>query len=117
MTKAFWILKQSNTCTRGPLSGVNSKSTYMAFVMQGLDLFLSVTHGLNEDLGRLRGREGEVECIISEAECESVVHVLWKCPAYTHVRSSCREGFRVKLKELIGDSFEQLSDIDKTLYR
>ena len=36
-----------------------------------------------------------------------VVHVLWECPAY----SSCREGFRAKFKELIGDSFEQLSDI------
>ena len=32
-----------------------------------------------------------------------------ECPAY----SSCREGFRVKVKELIGDSF---SDIDKTVY-
>ena len=30
--------------------------------------------------------------------------------------SSCREGFRTKFKELIGDSFEQLSDIDKTAY-
>ena len=38
--------------------------------------------------------------------------MLWECPAY----SSCREGFRAKLKELIGDSFEQLSDIDKTGY-
>ena len=34
--------------------------------------------------------------------------MLWECPAY----SSCREAFKVK--ELIGDSFEQLSDIDKT---
>ena len=30
--------------------------------------------------------------------------------------STCREGFRAKFKELIGDSFEQLSDIDKTAY-
>ena len=45
--------------------------------------------------------------------CESVVHVLWECPAY----SSCREDFRAKFKELISDSFEQLSDIiDKTAY-
>ena len=41
----------------------------------------------------------------------SVVHVLWECPA-----SSCRESFREKFNELIGDSFEQLSDIDKTAY-
>ena len=32
--------------------------------------------------------------------------MLWECPAY----SSCREGFRAKFKELIGDSFEQLND-------
>ena len=38
--------------------------------------------------------------------------MLWECPAY----SSCREGFRAKVKELIGDSFEQLSDIYKTAY-
>ena len=33
-----------------------------------------------------------------------------ECPAY----GSCREGFRTK--DLIGDSFKQLSDIDKTVY-
>ena len=74
--------------------------------------FRSGTHGLNEELGRHRGREGKVECSICGAECESVVHVLWECPAY----SSCREGFKATFKELIGDSFEQLSDIDKTAY-
>ena len=46
------------------------------------------------------------------AEYESVVHVLWECPAY----SSCREAFKAKVKELIGDSFELLSDLDKTAY-
>ena len=30
--------------------------------------------------------------------------------------SSCREGFRAKFKELIGDSFEHRSDIDKKAY-
>ena len=68
------------------------------------------THGLNEELGRHRGREGKVECSICVAECGSVVHVLWECPAY----SSCREGFRAKFKELIGDSFEQLSDTESS---
>ena len=84
----------------------------MAFSDPGTRLlfkFKSGMHGLNEELGRHRGREGKVEC---GAGCESVVHVLWECPAY----SWCREGFRAKFKELIGDSFEQLSDIDKTAY-
>ena len=38
--------------------------------------FRSGTQGLNEKLGRHRGREGKVECSICGAECESVVHVL-----------------------------------------
>ena len=71
--------------------------------------FRSGTHGLNEELGTHRGREGKVEC---RAECECVVHVLWECPAY----SLCREASKAKFKELVGDSFEQLSDIDKTAY-
>ena len=33
------------------------------------------------------------------------------CGSVQH-NSSCREGFRAKVKELIGDRFEQLSDID-----
>ena len=62
---------------------------------------------MNEELGRHRGREGREECSICGAECESVVHVLWECPAYTCTCSSCREGFRAKFKELIGDRFVQ----------
>ena len=43
--------------------------------------FRSGTHGLNEELSRHRGREGKVEWSICGAECESVVRVLWECPA------------------------------------
>ena len=61
MRGSFWILKQIYICTRGLLSRVSSKSTYMAFVMQGLDLCLSLDQarmvkGLNEELGRHRSR-------------------------------------------------------------
>ena len=35
--------------------------------------FRSGTHGLNEELGRHRGREGKSECVLCGAECESVV--------------------------------------------
>ena len=44
--------------------------------------FRSGTHGLNEELGRHRGREGRKECLLCDAECESVSHVLWDCPPY-----------------------------------
>ena len=30
-------------------------------------------------------REGRKECSLCDAECESVSHVLWDCPAYTVV--------------------------------
>ena len=41
--------------------------------------FRSGTHGLNEELGRHRGRE---ECELCGNECEIVSHVLWECSAY-----------------------------------
>ena len=41
---------------------------------------------LNEELGRHRGREGKVECTVCGAECESVMHVLLECPAYSNCR-------------------------------
>ena len=47
-------------------------------------------HGLNEELSRHRGRDGKLECTLCGAECESVVHVLWECTAYS---SSSRASF------------------------
>ena len=41
------------------------------------------THGLNEELGRHRGREGNTECSLCGDECENVSHVLWECSAYS----------------------------------
>ena len=73
--------------------------------------FRSGTHGLNEELGR----EGKLECTLCGAECESVVHVLWECTAY----SSSRASFTAKLQELLGDSyadFDLLSNVEKTSY-
>ena len=72
-------------------------------------------YGLNEELGRHRGREGKSECILCAAEGESVVHVLWECSAY----SSSRASFMVKFGELLGDryaDFEELNSIEKTSY-
>ena len=43
----------------------------------GSRLFRSGTHGLNEELGRHRGREGMKECDFCGNVCESVSHVLW----------------------------------------
>jgi len=33
----------------------------------------SGAHGLNEELGRYRGKNGKTECTLCDAECESVV--------------------------------------------
>ena len=46
-------------------------------------------------------------------ECDSVVHVLWECSAF----SICQDNFREELKELLGDrykDFDQLSNTDIT---
>ena len=49
--------------------------------MLEVDFYLSLgrvyTHGLNEELGRHRGRE----CSLCGDECENVSHVLWECSA------------------------------------
>ena len=56
------------------------------------------THGLNEELGRHRGRNGKTECTLCDAECESVVHVLWDCPVY----KGSRDALMAKLKNMLG---------------
>ena len=42
--------------------------------------FRTGTNGLNEELGRHRGKNGDRQCKLCGDECESVVHVLWECP-------------------------------------
>ena len=51
-------------------------------------------------------------CALCGAKCESVVHVLWECSAY----SSIRVVFLEKLRELLGDryvNFNKLNSIKK----
>ena len=88
------------------LHGVSDAGTRLLFK------FRSGTHGLNEELGRHRGREGKSACTLCGAECESVVHVLWEC-------DSCRMLFVEKLRELLGDGyrdFVMLNNVEKTAY-
>ena len=67
--------------------------------------FRSGTHGLNEELG---GREGRKECLLCDAECESVSHLLWDCPAYVSIRSA----FMFELRRELGDRFEHFQSLD-----
>ena len=43
----------------------------------------SGTHGLNEELGRHRGRNVNCMCNLCGEDCESVDYLLWNCPAYS----------------------------------
>ena len=70
--------------------------------------FRSGTHGLNEELGRRRGREGRRECLLCDDECESVSHVLWDCPVYNTLRND----FMCKLQKVLGDRFEHFESLD-----
>ena len=45
--------------------------------------FRSGTHGLNDELGRYRGREGKTECALCGEECENMSHVFWGYSAYS----------------------------------
>ena len=76
---------------------------------------LQGTHGLNEELGRHRGREGKTESSLCGNECENVSYVLSECSAY----SSTRASFMKKLQELLEDNyedFESLENVDKSYY-
>ena len=73
--------------------------------------FRSGTHGLNEELGRHRGRESKTECSLCGDECENVSHVFWECSAY----SSTRASFMKKLQELLEDDYEDF-DVEKSSY-
>ena len=76
------------------LHGVSDAGTRLLFK------FRSGTHGLNEELGRHRGRNGRTEWVLCGDECESVVHVLCECPAY----KDSREEFMIKLRSTLGEA-------------
>ena len=90
----------------------------MEYVLQEVDFcfkFRSGTHGLNEELGRHRGREGKTVCSLCGNECENVSHVLWECSTY----SSTRFSFMKKLQELLEDDyedFESRENVEKSSY-
>ena len=88
------------------LHGLSDAGTRLLFK------FRSGTHGLNEELGRHRGRK---ECVLCGDECESVSHTLWDCSAYTSIRAQ----FLLKLKASLGGSyarFEAMSSLDKSSF-
>ena len=66
--------------------------------------FRSGTHGLNEELGRHRGRNGRTE--------ESVVHVLWECPAY----KDRREEFMIKLRSTLREAFKDFEALERASF-
>ena len=68
-------------------------------------IFLFVS---GQELGRHSGREGRKECLLCDAECESVSHVLWDCPAYVSIRSA----FMLELRRELGDRFEHFQSLD-----
>ena len=67
-----------------------------------------IVNGLNEELGRHRGRDGNKECVLCGNECESVSHVLWECSAYCNSRAD----FLLKLQEKLGNGFERFDALD-----
>ena len=60
------------------LHGLSDAGTRLLFK------FRSGTHGLNEELGRHRGREGKKECVLCGDECESVIVI--HCGIVQHIQ-------------------------------
>ena len=84
------------------LQGVGDPGTRLLFK------FRSGTNGLNEELGRHRGKNDDRQCKLCRGECESVVHVLWECPAYDSIRNN----FMVELENLLGGRFGEFSTLE-----
>ena len=59
----------------------------------------SGTHGLNEELGRHRGREGKCMCNLCGEDCESVGHFLWNCLIYSERRALFLEHLKKNLEK------------------
>ena len=74
--------------------------------------FRSKTHGLNEELGRHRGRNGITECILCGDEYEIVIHVSLEFPAYKDER----EGFKVKFRAIFGEAFKDFEALEKASF-
>ena len=84
------------------LNGVGDAGTCLLFKLR------SGTHGLNEELGRHRGREGKYMCNLCGDDCESVGHFLWNCPIYSE---RCAL-FLEHLKNNLGNEFEHFKSCD-----
>ena len=82
----------------------------MGWVMQELVYSLNyvLECGLNEELGRHRGREGKYMCNLCSEDCESVGHFLWNCPIYSERRAL----FLEHLKNNLGNEFEHFKSCD-----
>ena len=65
-------------------------------------------HSENEELGRHRGREGNIKWALCGNKCESVSDVLWECPTY----SSSRADSLLELQEKLGKGFECFDELD-----
>ncbi len=46
------------------------------------------TNGLNEELGRHRGKNNDWQCKICGDECVNVVRVVLECPVYDTIRNT-----------------------------
>ena len=86
------------------LHGLSDAGTRLLFK------FRSGTHGLNEELGRHRGRESKKECVLCWDKCESVSDT---CSAYRSIRA------QLKLQASLRGSyacFEAMSSLDKSSF-
>ena len=66
-------------------------------------------------IGRHKGRNGMMGCILCGDECEGVVYVLWECLAY----KDSREEFAIKLRAILGEAFkdfEVLNSFEKAYF-
>ena len=83
------------------LRGVGDAGTRLLLLLYTPKKVQRDNYCLNQE--RMESWAGRKECLLCDAECESVSHVLWDCPAYASIRSA----FMLELRRELGDRFER----------
>ena len=110
--RASWGRCRQRECSKFE-EGLNNEvklsfGKVVELVILGQDYCLNSVQERMDSMKSWAGIEEEKECLFCDAECESVSHVLWDCPAYSSIRSA----FMLELRRELGDRFEHFQSLE-----
>ena len=100
-------------CSNGPslslILGNTPSSGALSTDLQPSQVLMFMS--INEELGRHRGQSDRQSVYtLCGAECESVVHVLWECPAC----KDSRDISMIELRDLLGENFKSMGIVERS---